>query len=71
MPLERALSLLETKAIWFANPETWPDPYEKYLRNTARRNSNGEGEFSAHALQTMLQVKRRGMHIRKTKYVFV
>lgn len=31
MPLERALSLLETKAIWFANPETWPDPYEKYF----------------------------------------
>lgn len=31
LPLERALSLLETKTIWFANPETWPDPYEKYF----------------------------------------
>lgn len=31
MPLEKALSLLETKTIWFANPETWPDPYEKYF----------------------------------------
>lgn len=31
VPLERALSLLETKTIWFASPETWPDPYEKYF----------------------------------------
>ena len=31
MPLERALSLLKTKTIWFASPETWPDPYEKYF----------------------------------------
>lgn len=31
MPLERALTLLETKTIWFACPETWPDPYEKYF----------------------------------------
>lgn len=29
LPLERALNLLNSQAIWFANPETWPDPYEK------------------------------------------
>lgn len=28
MPLERALNLLNTQTIWFANPETWADPYE-------------------------------------------
>lgn len=29
MSLERALNLLNSKSIWFANPSTWPDPYEK------------------------------------------
>lgn len=29
MPLERALNLLNTRSFWFANPETWIDPYEK------------------------------------------
>lgn len=71
MPLERALSLLETKAIWFANPETWPDPYEKYFlcAKYGSKEFQWRGRISAHALQTMRQVKRRGMHIRKTKYV--
>lgn len=29
LPLERVLNLLNTKAIWFSNPECWPDPFEK------------------------------------------
>lgn len=28
MTLERALNLLNTQTFWFANPETWADPYE-------------------------------------------
>lgn len=33
MSLERALNLLNSKSIWFANPETWSDPYEKRFIN--------------------------------------
>ena len=29
MPLERALNILNSNKIWFANPETWTDSYEK------------------------------------------
>lgn len=29
MPLENALASLEDKYIWFANPTTWNDPFEK------------------------------------------
>lgn len=33
MPLERALNLLNDKCLWFANPNEWPDPYEKRFIN--------------------------------------
>lgn len=29
MPLERALNLLNSQKIWFANPRVWPDPFER------------------------------------------
>ena len=29
MPLENSLASLEDKYIWFANPTTWNDPFEK------------------------------------------
>ena len=29
MPLEQALLTLEGKYLWFANPTTWNDPFEK------------------------------------------
>ena len=29
MPLENALRTLNNKALWFANPATWPDPFER------------------------------------------
>lgn len=29
MPLEYALKMLNEKKIWFANPKTWKDPFEK------------------------------------------
>lgn len=29
LPLEYALKMLNDKAIWFANPKTWKDPFEK------------------------------------------
>lgn len=29
MPLEYALSALKNKSLWFANPTTWTDPFEK------------------------------------------
>ena len=29
MPLENALRTLKNKALWFANPATWADPFEK------------------------------------------
>ena len=29
MPLERALNLLNSRKLWFANPREWPDPFER------------------------------------------
>lgn len=29
MPLENALRTLKNKRLWFANPATWVDPFEK------------------------------------------
>lgn len=29
MPLERALNLLNTRKLWFANPREWSDPFER------------------------------------------
>lgn len=34
MPLERALDLLNNSQIWFANPTTWDDPFEKRFIET-------------------------------------
>ncbi len=43
MSLERALNLLNSQSIWFANPETWPDPYEKRFINATY---NGGQKFA-------------------------
>lgn len=38
MPLENALRTLNNKALWFANPATWPDPFERrFLEATYMR----------------------------------
>lgn len=29
LPLERALNLLNSQKLWFANPREWPDPFER------------------------------------------
>ena len=29
MPLENVLRTLKNKTLWFANPATWTDPFEK------------------------------------------
>lgn len=34
-PLEKALEELDGKKLWFANPETWIDPYESYFLNNS------------------------------------
>lgn len=34
-PLDRALEELEGRKLWFANPETWTDPYESYFLNNS------------------------------------
>ena len=46
MPLENALQSLKEKYIWFANPSTWKDPFEKrfleakYIKNGKEVNFN-------------------------------
>ena len=41
MSLENALRTLETRSLWFANPENWKDPFEKRFLN-AKYISKGE-----------------------------
>lgn len=49
MPLDYALQTLNNKALWFANPATWPDPFEKrfieakYLRRGKEVTFNWQG----------------------------
>lgn len=43
MPIERALELLDTGKLWFANPECWNDPFEsRFLtaKYTAKNSPN-------------------------------
>lgn len=41
MPLENALRTLKDKSFWFANPETWKDPFERrFLEAKYTRNGN-------------------------------
>ena len=46
MPLENALQSLKGKYLWFANPSTWKDPFErrfleaKYIKNGKEVNFN-------------------------------
>lgn len=41
MPLEYALKMLNNKQLWFSNPITWKDPFEKRFIE-ARYNDNGK-----------------------------
>lgn len=41
MPLEYALKTLNNKQLWFSNPVTWKDPFEKRFIE-ARYNDNGK-----------------------------
>ena len=50
LPLENALRTLEDKTLWFANPTTWKDPFEKrfleakYTRKGKEVNFNWKGK---------------------------
>lgn len=50
MPLENALKSLNEKYMWFANPSTWKDPFEKrfleakYIRKGKEVNFNWKGK---------------------------
>ena len=42
MPLEYALNTLEGKHLWFANPVTWKDPFEKRFIEATYKDSKGK-----------------------------
>lgn len=42
MPLEYALETLNNKHLWFANPTTWKDPFEKRFIDATYKSLNGE-----------------------------
>ncbi len=50
MPLENALKTLNEKYLWFANPSSWKDPFEKrfleakYLKNDKEVDFNWKGK---------------------------
>lgn len=61
LPLENALRTLEDKSLWFANPTTWRDPFEKrfldakYIRGGKDVNFTWKGKvFCACFTQTMI-----------------
>lgn len=41
MPLEYALKTLNEKKLWFANPTTWRDPFEKRFIEAQYKDKNG------------------------------
>lgn len=45
MPLENALRTLEEKTLWFANPATWKDPFEKRFLDARYTKSGKEVSF--------------------------
>lgn len=51
LPLENALRTLKDKSLWFANPSTWKDPFEKrfleakYIKNGKEVNFNWKGRL--------------------------
>lgn len=42
MPLEYALNTLEKKHLWFANPTTWKDPFEKRFIEATYKDNKGK-----------------------------
>ena len=50
LPLENALRTLKDKSLWFANPMTWKDPFErrfleaKYMLNGEEKNFTWKGK---------------------------
>lgn len=46
MPLENALRTLKNKTLWFANPTTWPDPFEKRFIEAKYMREGKEVEFT-------------------------
>lgn len=51
MPLENALRTLKNKSLWFANPATWQDPFEKrfmeakYIKEGVEKTFNWPGRM--------------------------
>lgn len=45
LPLENALRTLKDKTIWFANPSSWKDPFEKRFLNAKYIRDNKEVKF--------------------------
>ena len=46
MPLEYALKTLAERKLWFANPVTWKDPFEKrFIEAEYENGKNGSREF--------------------------
>ena len=46
MPLENALRTLETQSLWFTNPESWKDPFEKRFLNAKYISKGKEAAFN-------------------------
>lgn len=46
MPLENALSTLKNKSLWFANPATWTDPFEKRFLEAKYTKGGKEKPFN-------------------------
>ena len=46
MPLENALRTLNNKALWFANPATWPDPFERRFLEATYMKGGKETTFN-------------------------
>lgn len=46
MPLENALSFLNEKYLWFANPSTWKDPFEKRFLDAKYLKKGKEVSFN-------------------------
>lgn len=45
MPLEYALKMLNEKALWFANPQIWKDPFEKRFITAKFKSGAKEQDF--------------------------
>ena len=70
LPLERALNLLNSRKMWFANPREWTDPFERRFIDASYA---GGAKFAwkdrvlyiVLVLQIMRQARPLGMHMRR------